>query len=195
MVQLPEDVLAVMRDLEARNERDAVEETPQAERLRAITPEVGRFLLTLVIATGARRIVEVGTSGGYSTLWLALGADRTVGRVVTFEIDPAKVARARAAFDRVAVADRIDLREDDGCAGVEELRDVDLVFLDAEKADYERILEPAIAALRHGGLLVADNLISHEADLAAFRDRALADPRLNGLVVPVGKGELVAVRV
>lgn len=71
----------------------------------------------------------------------------------------------------------------------------DLVFLDAEKEDYLRLLDPAIEALRPSGLLVADNLISHEADLTAFRERALADPRLHGLVVPIGRGELVAVRV
>jgi len=57
------------------------------------------------------------------------------------------------------------------------------------------MLEPAILSLRAQGLLVADNLISHEAALAAFRDRALADPRLSGLVVPIGRGELVAVRL
>jgi len=71
----------------------------------------------------------------------------------------------------------------------------DLVFLDAEKEDYLRLLEPAIEALRPGGLLIADNLTSHEADLADFRDAALVDPRLGGLVVPIGRGELVAVRL
>lgn len=71
---------------------------------------------------------------------------------------------------------------------------IDLVFLDAEKDVYERLLDPIVVALRHGGLLVADNLNSHERELAGFRDRALRDPRLSGLVVPIGRGELIAVR-
>ena len=189
-------VRAAMASLEERDTRDRVDGTPQARRLRAISPEVGRFLQTLVVGTGARTIVEVGTSGGYSTLWLATGAARTGGRVVTFEIDPAKVELARTTFATAGVGDVVEQRQGDGAAGLSELEGaVDLVFLDSEKDDYLRVLEPAIVALRIGGLLVADNLISHEADLTPFREAALADPRLSGLVVPIGRGELLAARV
>ncbi len=87
----------------------------------------------------------------------------------------------------------IQLRPIDGGVGL--AATADLVFLDAEKEDYLRMLELAIEALRPGGLLIADNLASHEADLADFRETALADPRLAGLVVPIGRGELVAVRL
>jgi caffeoyl-CoA O-methyltransferase len=202
---VPERVRAAMAPLEARDAEDRVDGTPQSRRLRAITPEVGEFLLTLALVHGSRTIVEVGTSGGYSTLWLAVAAGRTDGRVITFEIDPAKVELARGTFAAAGVGDRVELRAEDGVAGLAAIAatvaqtpggtGVDLVFLDAEKGDYERMLEPAVAALRPGGLLVADNLISHEADLAEFRDHALADPRLCGLVVPIGRGELVAVRL
>jgi caffeoyl-CoA O-methyltransferase len=197
-----ERVRAAMAPLEARDAQDRIDGTPQSRRLRAITPEVGEFLLTLALVHGSRTIVEVGTSGGYSTLWLAVAAQRNDGRVITFEVDPAKVELARGTFASAGVEDRVELRAEDGVAGLAAIAvqaasgtGVDLVFLDAEKGDYARMLEPAIAALRPGGVLVADNLISHEADLAEFRDRALADPRLNGLVVPIGRGELVAVRL
>ncbi len=193
---VPARVRGVMASLEARDAQDRVDGTPQARRLRAISPEVGPFLLTLVLGSGARTIVEVGTSGGYSTLWLACGAQRTGGRVVTFETDPAKVELATATFAEAGVADVVQLRATDGAGGLETLAGAaDLVFLDAEKDDYLRMLEPAIAALRPGGLLVADNLISHEADLAAFRAAALGDQRLAGLVVPIGRGELLAARL
>lgn len=189
-------VRAAMASLEERDARDRVDGTPQARRLRAISPEVGRFLQTLVVGTRARTIVEVGTSGGYSTLWLATGAARTGGRIVTFEIDPEKVELARTTFAAAGVEDLVEQRQGDGAAGLSELeRAVDLVFLDSEKNDYLRVLEPAIVALRVGGLLVADNLVSHEADLTPFREAALADPRLSGLVVPIGRGELLAARV
>jgi predicted O-methyltransferase YrrM len=193
---VPTQVRDTMASLEARDAADRVDGTPQARRLRAIAHEVGPFLLTLVLANRARTIVEIGTSGGYSTLWLATGAARTDGRVITFEIDAAKVELARQSFEAAGVTDRVEQRAMDGAAGLAVLAgEADVVFIDCEKDDYLRMLEPAIAALRPGGLLVADNLTSHEADLAGFRDTALADPRLTGLVVPIGRGELVAVRL
>lgn len=190
-------VRAVMARLEARDAEDRDDGTPQLKRLRQIRREVGELLLTLALGIEARTIVEVGTSGGYSTLWFALAATRTGGRVTTFEVDPDKIAIARRTFADAGVEDRIELRPQDGTAGLASLGagSVDLVFLDAEKDLYEGMLEPAIRALRPNGLLVADNLISHESALAGFRDRALADPRLSGLVVPIGRGELLAVRL
>jgi caffeoyl-CoA O-methyltransferase len=193
---LTEDVRAVMAGLEARNAADSANGTPQQDRLRAIAPAVGEFLLTLAVAIGARTIVEVGTSGGYSTLWLASAARYTDGRVTTFEIDPRKVALAQSNFESAGVESVVDLRSIDGGAGLAGFQSTaDLVFIDSEKDDYERLLDPAIAALRPGGLLVADNLISHASQLYRFRERALSDPRLTGLVVPLGGGELVATRL
>ncbi len=193
---VPPRMRAVMDRLEAQDAADRVDGTPQARRLRAIAPEVGPFLTTLALGAGARTIVEVGTSGGYSTLWLALAAARSGGRVVTFEVDPAKVGIARATFADAGVDGIVELRAHDGVAGLAEFAGAaDMVFLDAEKGDYERLLEPAIAALRPRGVLVADNLTSHAEDLAGFRAAALSDPRLAGLVVPTGRGELVAVRL
>ena len=196
MFLVPGPVRTAMAALEAHDAADRIDGTPQSRRLRAIAPEVGPFLLTLALSNRSRFIVEIGTSAGYSTLWLALAAQQTDGRVITFEIDPAKVELARATFADAEVEDRVELRPIDGAVGLAALAAAaDLVFLDAEKDDYLRLLEPAIEALRPGGLLVADNLISHEADLAEFRETALADPRLGGLVVPIGRGELVAVRL
>ncbi|MGD0018779.1 MAG: class I SAM-dependent methyltransferase [Candidatus Limnocylindrales bacterium] len=189
-------VRAVMAELQARDAADRVDGTPQGARLRAIAPDVGQFLLTLAVATRAVTIVEVGTSSGYSTLWLAMAAAKTAGRVTTFEVDPAKVAIARRTFAAAGVEPFVDLREGDGGEGLAGFAGhADLVFIDAEKDDYLRLLGPAIDALRQGGLLVADNLTSHASALEEFRARALADPRLSGLVVPIGGGELVAVRL
>jgi predicted O-methyltransferase YrrM len=192
---VPELVRGVMRRLEAADAADRVDGTAREQRLRAVRPEVGEFLLTLALATGAREIVEIGTSGGYSTLWLAVAAQRNDGRVVTFEVDPAKVAMATETFAEAEMEAVVSLRAESAFDGLGRLeRPADLVFLDAEKEDYEAFLAPAVAVLRSGGLLVADNLTSHARDLEGFRRAALGHPELAGVVVPVGRGELVGVR-
>jgi predicted O-methyltransferase YrrM len=193
---VPAATRLVMERLQERDARDRVDGTPQSQRLRAITPDVGQFLLTLALAVGARRIVEVGTSSGYSTLWLALAAQRTGGRITTFEIDTDKVALAARTFADAGVAGLVDLRAEDGAVGLAAVAGAaDLVFIDAEKRDYEEYLDLAVAALRPGGLLIADNLTSHASDLAGFRARALAHEQLSSVVVPIGNGELVGVRL
>jgi predicted O-methyltransferase YrrM len=195
MDPIPAGTRAVMRDLEARDAEDRVDGTRRAERLRAVRPEVGELLCTLALAIEARTIVEIGTSGGYSTLWLASAALRTGGRVTTFEVDPTKVARATRAFEEAGVAGVVDLVHGDGLEGLARFRgDADLVFLDAEKEDYEAFVEAIVRALRPDGVLVADNLLSHAGALEGFRRAALEHPELSGLVVPIGRGELVAVR-
>jgi caffeoyl-CoA O-methyltransferase len=194
-MDIPTAVYKVMSRLEGQDDRDRGDGTPQSKRLRAIRPEVGEFLLTLATAVRARAIVEVGTSGGYSTLWLALAAKRSGGRVDTYDVDPAKVEIARQNLSEAGLSGFVDAHLEDGYAGLQRLDgQADLVFIDAEKEDYERFLDPAVRALRPGGTLVADNLTSHEEDLAGFRQKALGHPLLSGLVVPIGRGELVVVK-
>lgn len=193
---VPARVRSAMRALEERDAADRTDGTPRAARLRAIRPEVGELLCTLVLATRARTIVEIGTSGGYSTLWLAVAARRTGGHVTTFELDPAKVDLATTTFAEAGVADVVELRMEDARNGLSAFdANVDLVFLDAEKEDYEGFVEPVVRALRPGGLFVADNLHSHADALEGFRRSTLEHPGLTGLVVQIGRGELIAVRV
>ena len=194
--QMPSPIREVMAELEARDRADRTDGTPHAMRLRAIAPEVGQLLLTLAISIRAVTILEVGTSSGYSTLWLSMAAARTGGRITTFEVDPAKIALARRTFAAAGVESLVDLREGDGGRGLTGFTGrADLVFIDSEKDDYLRLLNVGIEALRPGGLFVADNLISHAAELEGFKTRALADPRISGLVIPLGGGEFVAVRL
>jgi caffeoyl-CoA O-methyltransferase len=189
-------IQSVMDELHARDTADRVDGTPHGERLRAVPPEVGQLLLTLAMACRASTIVEVGTSGGYSTLWLSIAAARVGGRVTTFEVDPAKIALARRSFAAAGVEQFIDLRGEDGGRGLAEFAGVaDLVFIDCEKDQYVRLLDPAIEALRPGGLFIADNLISHASELVEFQAKALADERISGLVVPIGTGDFIAVRL
>jgi len=187
---------AVLDQLERQDAREREQGKPRAERLRQVTPEVGRFLHTLVLATRPRSIVEIGTSGGYSTVWLATAARAVGASVVTLEIDPLKVERATASLREAGVDGAATIVEGDAFAYLRERREpVDFVFLDAEKEDYTAFLELIVPLLPAGGLLVADNLTSHAADLAEFRRRAESDPRLSAIVVPIGRGELIAAKI
>lgn len=102
----------------------------------------------------------------------------------------------RRSFADAGLENAIDLKHVDARVGIGAVHtgSVDLTFLDAEKDVYESLLESIVQALRPGGLLVADNLTSHAEELAAFRERALGHPELTGLVVPIGRGELLAVK-
>jgi predicted O-methyltransferase YrrM len=186
----------VLRRLEERDALERTRQTPRRKRLRQITPDVGRFLHTLVLANRPRSIVEIGASGGYSTIWLATAARCIDAAVVTLDIDPDKVSLARANLEEAGLADVTTVVQGDAAAYLREQREpLGFVFLDAEKEDYLTYLELIVPLLAQGGLLVADNLVSHAEELAGFRERALSDERLAALVVPIDKGELLAVRV
>ena len=187
----PDEVSAVMTELEQRDEQDRGDGTAQIERLRQIPRETGQFLALLAAASPDGAWIEVGTSAGYSALWLSFACRVRSQQLVTYEFDGAKVQRAKKTFERAKVHDVVTLVEGDFLDHATEIRHVGFAFLDAEKDVYERCYELIVPQLVTGGMLVADNVISHAKDLATFVDRALADPRVDALVVPIGKGELV----
>jgi predicted O-methyltransferase YrrM len=167
----------------------------RATRMLNITPDTGDFLAVLVKATGARRILEVGTSNGYSTLWLADAAGDT-GAVTTVERSAAKIALARANFAQAGLAARIDQREGDAGDILRELDDgaYDLLFLDSLRSAYLTWWPDLKRLLRSGGLLVVDNATSHPQEMADFTAAVRADSGFTTSLVPVGKGEFLAVK-
>ena len=168
----------------------------RASRMLNITPDTGEFLAVLVRATGARRILEIGTSNGYSTLWLADAAAAIGGAVATVELSPAKIAMAYANFTRARLLDRITQHEGDAGAVLAGLDDgaVDLLFLDSQRSAYLDWWPQLKRVLRAGGLLVVDNATSHAGEMAAFTAAVQADDGFTTSLVPVGKGEFLAVK-
>jgi predicted O-methyltransferase YrrM len=167
----------------------------RATRMLNITPDTGDFLAVLVKAVKARRILEIGTSNGYSTLWLADAAG-SEGTVTTVERAPAKIAMARANFARAGLADRIDQREGDASDILRGLDDgaYDVLFLDSLRTAYLAWWPDLKRVLREGGLLVVDNATSHPQDMADFVAAVQADSGFTTSLVPVGKGEFLAVK-
>lgn len=192
--EIPLSMQARMRELEAIDARDRDDGTPRLERLRQIPPEVGRFIALLAASAPAGRWVEIGTSAGYSTLWLAL-ACRAVGRkLTTYEILPEKANLARQTFDAAEVWDVVQLVHGDALDHLPSTKEIAFCFLDAEKEVYGRCYEEVVPAMVPGGILVADNAINHRPILEPMLERALRDTRVDALIVPIGQGELVCRR-
>lgn len=184
-----------MRWLEEKDQRDRSDGTPRSERLRQVPPETGRFLALLAAGTPDGEIIEIGASAGYSTLWLALACRGTGRSVTTFEIDSSKAELARTTFSQAGVEDCVNLIEGDAREHLDKMNDIAFCFLDAEKEDYQHYYDLVIPKIVSGGMLVADNAINHYVTLEPMINLALADRRVDALVVPIGKGELVCRRI
>jgi predicted O-methyltransferase YrrM len=185
-------VIGRVSDAAARH--DATQED-RLDRWRVLEPDAARFLWFLTQAVGARNIVEIGTSRGVSTLWLADAARATGGRVISFDTDEAAQQDAAASLAAAGLAGHVELRLADGGTGLAALGDgeVDLLFLDAERTEYPSWWPHPVRVLRPGGVLVADNALSHPDEIAPLHDLLRRD--LSAVTtIPIGKGELVARR-
>jgi predicted O-methyltransferase YrrM len=183
-------------DLLRAAERHDAGRTNRLERWRVLEPAAGRFLWFLAQAVAARAIVEVGTSRGVSTLWLADAARTTGGHVLTLDTDAAAQDEARRAIEGAGLGEVVTFRTEDGGAALADLDDggVDLLFLDAERTEYASWWPHPVRVLRSGGVLVADNAESHPEEIAPLRRLVEGDDRLTTATISVGKGELVALR-
>lgn len=189
------DILTRMKYLEDIDARDRQDNTPLLQRLRQIPPETGRFLALLAAGSPEGDMIEIGTSAGYSTLWLSLAAEQAGRSITTFEVLPEKVKLARETFMVTGAANRIKLVEGDARDHLKEFKNIAFCFLDAEKDVYADCYEMVVPNLVPGGLLVADNAINHQVVLQPVLDRALIDSRVDALIVPIGKGELVCRKI
>jgi predicted O-methyltransferase YrrM len=163
-------------------------------RRRNLEPDTAALLAMVLRIAGARRVVEIGTSNGYSTIWLADAARDVGGRVVS--VDTQEWPGVRANLDRAGVASHVDLHIDDGGGYLAGLPDsgVDLLFLDAERVEYPGWWPHPVRVLRPGGVLAVDNVLSHPNEVAEFLALVAADPRCAATTVAVGKGLALAWR-
>ena len=188
-------ILDRMAELESADTRDRADGTPRMQRLRQIPPETGKFLALMAAAAPPGAMLEIGTSAGYSTLWISLALrDRSV-KLHTFEVLLAKVELARATFRKAQVEDRIKLIHADARQHLQEYEQIAFCFLDAEKEVYIDCYDLVVPNLVPGGLLIADNAINHQATLLPFLDEAHVDTRVDAIVVPIGKGLLLCRKV
>ena len=193
---MDDSLLAFLEKLATFGEDNDSRETARPRRMLNVTRDTGRLLWILVRATRATRILEVGTSNAFSTIWLADAARATGGRVITLEVNPDKIALARANLARAGRADVVDIVEGPAAESLATLTGpFDLVFLDADRPSYLTYLELVVPRLRTGGMLVADNVTSHASELTDYVNRVKSHPQLFTVTVPIGNGEEIALKL
>jgi predicted O-methyltransferase YrrM len=186
---LDDRVRAVLQRLQAEDADERDRGLPAAERSRAVAPTTGQFLFALVAPQVDCEVLEIGASRGYSTLWLAAGVRYLGGRVLSLENDPAKAAAWRANIAEAGLDEWAELIEGDAKQTVPVIEDVfDIVFLDAEKEDYEQLFQAARPKLEPGALVVADNVLSHQETLGAYVQARKSDTSLESMTVPLDRG-------
>jgi predicted O-methyltransferase YrrM len=193
---MEERLADLLDDLYARGREYDVQQSDRLDRLRNVEPDTARLLALLIRALAPRRLLEIGTSNGYSTIWLADAARSVGGTVTSVEIDASRTAQARGNLERAGLNDVVDLRVDDAgsvlAAGAD--GEWEFIFLDAERSAYAGYWPELVRVLAPRGLLAVDNVISHAEEVADFRDLITADARVTDALVPTGAGALLVVR-
>lgn len=170
-------------------------EADRRRRFRNVESETAEFLALLIRCTHASRILEIGTSNGYSTIWLADAAETTAGSVVSVDVDLERTEMARMNLARVGLG--VELRTEDGARTLETASDGcwDFIFLDAERPAYATYWPHLLRTLRPGGgLLVIDNVLSHADEVVDVARLIDGEPSVESVLVPVGAGVRLAVR-
>jgi caffeoyl-CoA O-methyltransferase len=186
---LDERVRAVLERLEREDADERARRLPPAERARQVARTTGQFLFALVSPQADCEVLEIGGSRGYSAVWLAAGVRTLGGRVLSLESDPAKAEAWRRNIADAGLEDWAELVEGNAFETLARIDDVfDVVFLDAEKDDYERLFALARGKLEPGGLVIADNVLSHPDPLAQYAAARQADPSLSSVTVPLDRG-------
>ncbi len=186
---LDERVLEVLARLEAEDASERERGLPASERAGQVARKTGQFLFALVTPMNDCGVLEIGASRGYSTIWLAAGVRYFSGRVVSLENDPPRLEAWRRNIADAGLEEWAELVEGDAFETLPTIQDVfDVVFLDAEKGDYEVLFGLARDKVEPGALIVADNVLSHEETLGAYSRARQADPTLVSTTIPLDRG-------
>jgi caffeoyl-CoA O-methyltransferase len=180
-----------MNYLERIDKNDRIDGTPKLQKLRQIPPETGKFIALMLSASPNGIAMEIGTSAGYSSMWLALACKETKRKLITFEILEEKVKLARDTFTKAGIEDVVQLVHGDARDLINQYERISFCFLDCEKEYYLNCYEEVIPKMVSGGILIADNAINHAETLKPFLDYVYNDQRVDSVLVPFKNGELV----
>jgi predicted O-methyltransferase YrrM len=182
-------VRAVLRRLEEEDEAERTAGLPPSERSRQVARTTGQFLFSLVAPQADCEVLEIGGSRGYSSIWLGAGVRYLGGHVLSLEHDSRKIEAWRRNVADAGLDGWVELLEGDAFETLATLEDVyDVVFLDAEKDDYERLFALARERVEPAALIVADNVLSHADTLGAYSRARQADATLESVTVTLDRG-------
>lgn len=189
----PDKFEKFMQELYEKFHMHDLKQNDRLHRYRNIEPESGQFLSMLIRAQQSKKILEIGTSTGYSTLWLAKAARQTQAKITTLELDAERVDQAKQYATEIDLADLIDFKVGDAQVYLEATQEVfDFILLDAERDAYVSYWPHLSRLLKvKGGLLVVDNVVSHAAEVKEFITLIQQDPRFIMMTVPIGAGLLM----
>ena len=191
---LDDRVRAVLTRLEAEDADERARNVPREQRARQVARTTGQFLFAYVAPQTDCEVLEIGGSRGYSTIWLAAGVRNLGGRVLSLENDPAKIEAWRSNIDEAGLSDWAELVEGDAFETLRRIDDVfDVVFLDAEKEQYEALIAEARTKLEPGAVVIADNVLSHVEALGAYSQARQSDPTLESVTLPLDRGLEISV--
>ena len=192
---IPDKIKKRMKYLENLNSYHRTQQMVHWQRLRQIPPETGQFLALLATAAPAGTYLEIGTSGGYSALWISLACRLLNRQLITIEILEEKAQIAKETFSEAGISDIVKVIVGDARDFINDYHDISFCFLDAEKDVYIDCYKKLIPNMVSGGILIADNVISHKTILEDMINFAIHDNRVDALVVPVGSGVLLSRKV
>ncbi|WP_429164058.1 O-methyltransferase [Aeromonas rivipollensis] len=190
------DLEQLKRELERFGKQHDEAQPSRGGKMLNITRDTGELLALLVQTRGAQAVLEIGTSNGYSTLWLAEAVKRLDGRVTTIELDESKRAMAALNFEHAGLEPWIDQLAGEAGSLLPSLPTAgyQIIFLDSDRQHYQGWWPEIRRLLAPRGLLVVDNAISHENEMRDWMAQVRRDPDFLTSLVPVGKGEFLVVR-
>jgi predicted O-methyltransferase YrrM len=189
------EVVALLDELHRYGVEHDADKPDRLDRLRNLEPDTAQLLAALIRATGARAVLELGTSNGYSTVWLADAVRATGGELTSVEIDAARSTEASRNLTRAGLQAHAELRVQDAADALHESasQQWDMIFLDAERPAYTAYWPDLQRTLRPGGLLAVDNVISHADQVDGFRALVRETPGVFEALAPTGAGLLLVV--
>jgi predicted O-methyltransferase YrrM len=192
---IPKAMKERMIYLEKLDEKDRQNGTPMLQRLRQVPMETGKFIALMLAGSPHGLALEIGTSAGYSTMWLALACRATSRQLTTFEVLDEKVKLAKETFKKTGVEDVVKLVKGDARKLICNYEGISFCFLDCEKEYYEACYDVLVPRMIQGGILIVDNVTSHKEELQQFLKKVHQDHRVDSIVVPYKSGELVCRKI